>query len=364
MDKLKKAREEINRVDREMAALFVRRMEASREVAAYKREHGLPILDPTREEEVISRNLAFVEDSEMRGYYDEFLRRTMKISRDYQRKLNEGMRVAFCGVLGAFAAIAAGRIFPGATLVPFGDFRSAYRAAKNGDCDCAVLPVENSTAGEVGQVMDLMFSGPLTVNGIYDLSISHHLMALPGAQIENIREVVSHPQALEQCGAYLAEKGWRQVRFENTAMAACHVVEGRDLSIAAIASEETAKLYGLEILARNIHTSGMNTTRFVVLSRAAAREVGTGAEKHSLLTFTVRHEAGALARVIGVIGQYGYNMRCLRSRPMKDLVWQYYFYVEAEGDIDSEKGRRMMAELAPLCDRLRLLGTFRYPANI
>ncbi len=361
MDELKRAREEINEIDGEMAELFLRRMAAVRDVAAYKQARGLPVLDAGREEEVIARGAARVADPTLRAYYIEYLRDMMKVSRHYQHRLAEGMRVAYSGVSGAFAAIAAEKIFPDGVHVSYPNFRAAYDAVTAGDCDVAVLPIENSTAGEVGQVMDMMFSGSLYVNGVYDLSVNHCLMALPGADEESVAEVISHPQALAQCAPYLRDRGYRQRPFENTARAAQFVAESGDKTLAAIASEETAALFGLRILARNINSSGVNTTRFAVLSRVREedpREDG----KHSILMFTVRNEAGALARVIGIIGRYGYNMRCLRSRPMKELAWQYYFYVEAEGDLSGENGRRMMGELAPSCDRLRMLGSFRYPA--
>ena len=196
MDKLIKAREEISSIDREMAALFVRRMNAVRDVSEYKSEHGLPIYDAAREESLLAANAALVENDELRGYYVEFLRDTMKKSRRFQEKLTEGMRVAFCGVEGAFASIAAAKIFRQAARVPYPDFKSAYAAVVEGECDCAVLPIENSTAGEVGQVMDMMFSGSLYVSGIYDLFVSHHLMAVPGTKLSDITEVISHPQAL------------------------------------------------------------------------------------------------------------------------------------------------------------------------
>lgn len=363
MDKLQKAREEINRVDREIAELFCRRMRAVGEVAAYKSEHGLPIFDAAREDEVIRRNAALVDDPTLQEYYVNFLQDTMKVSRAYQRKLTKGLRVAFSGVAGAFASIAAARIFPNAERVPFADFKSAYDAVVSGDCEVAVLPIENSTAGEVGQVLDMMFSGSLYVNGVYDLSITHHLMGIPGTKISEVREVISHPQALMQCAPYIRDHNFASREFENTAAAALYVAEKLDPTVAAIASEETAKLYGLEILDKNINTSNVNTTRFAVLARVPARDAEQHG-RHSILMFTARNEAGSLADAINIIGRYGYNMRCLRSRPMKELLWQYYFYVEIEGNLDSDEGRRMLAEMSAFCDRIRLYGSFRYPAAL
>ncbi len=362
MDQLQKARNEIDRVDREMAELFYRRMKAVEAVADYKQAHGLPVLDAAREDVVVQKNAERFTDDAIRPYYVEFLRDTMKASRHYQKKRLEGMQVAFSGIEGAFASIAAAKIFPDAKRVPYADFASAYAAVENGDCDVAVLPVENSTAGEVGQVIDLMFSGSLVVTGMYGLSITHHLLGKPGARPEDIRTVVSHPQALAQCDSYITAHHFKPTQEVNTAMAARAVAEGDDPTVAAIASEETAALYGLTVLDHNINDIGMNTTRFVVLSRVANLEHETG--KHFILTFTVRNEAGFLAKAVNIIGDFGYNMRCLRSRPMKDLLWQYYFYVELEGDLESENGKQMLEALADYCERLKVLGSFRYPAEL
>ena len=360
MDELQQAREEIDRVDWEMAQLFVRRMRAVEQVANYKQAHGLPVFDGAREDAVIAKNSARVEDEDIRPYYVEFLRDTMKASRHYQRKRLSGMKVAFSGIEGAFASIAAARILPDAERLPCPDFAAAYEAVVTGDADVAVLPIENSTAGEVGQVIDLMFSGSLVVTGIYDLSITHHLLGMPGAKLEDVQTVISHPQALDQCAHFIHEHGMESVRAVNTAIAAKTVMDKQDPSVAAIASEETAKLYGLEVLARTINETGLNTTRFAVLSRSTVTDNSTG--KHFILMFTVRNEAGFLAKAVSVIGEHGFNMRCLRSRPMKDLLWQYYFYVELEGAPESPACHAMLDELSTFCEKLKVLGSFRYPA--
>ena len=145
-------------------------------------------------------------------------------------------------------------------------------------------------------------------------------------------------------------------------MAAKQVAEKGDPAVAAIASVETAGLYGLKVLEHNINETDVNTTRFAVLSRSTSQEDYAG--KHSILLFTVRNEAGFLAKAIQIIGQYGYNMRCLRSRPMKSLLWQYYFYVEVEGDLFSENGKKMLGALGVYCERMKVLGSFRYPADL
>ncbi len=360
MDLLEQAREIINETDRQMAELFVRRMEAAVMVADYKKQNGLPIFDEAREAEVIRRNAEQVADPVVREYYVNFIRNNMKLSRDYQSRIMEGMKAAYCGTEGAFAHIATGKLFPTAKSVPFGNFADAYRAVENGECDVAVLPVENSYNGEVGQVTDLMFSGSLYVNEMFDLAVSHDLLVKPGTKIEEIKTVISHPQALGQCVEQIQKRGWQTQEYPNTALAAKYVSECSDPTVAAIASEEASEVFGLEVLERNLNASRSNTTRFAVFSRSENPHVRGQMGAHFVLVFTVRNEAGSLARAIDVIGHYGFNMRTLRSRPMKELLWQYYFYLEAEGDIHTREGENMMRALSVFCDRLKLVGSYSH----
>ena len=355
---LNEAREIINKVDKEMAELFVERMRAAEMVARHKKEHGLQVFDPVREAEVIRRNSSLIESDELRAYYVNFLEKTMAVSRAYQTKLLEGMRIAYCGTEGAFAHIAARKLFPTAKKIAFGSFDDAYASVVSGECDVAVLPIENSYNGEVGQVTDLLFSGSLYVNAITELAISQDLLGVPGAKLADIKEVVSHPQALGQCKGYIKDHGFVEIEYSNTALAAGYVRDRGDKSVAAIASEEAAEIFGLSVLERNINASRSNTTRFAVLSRSENKHTAQDMRVHTLLLFTVRNEAGALAKAIEIIGKHGFNMRSLRSRPMKELLWQYYFYVEAEGNINTDEGKAMMQELSEYCDRLKSVGTY------
>ena len=355
MDKLEQARRIINETDARMAELFVTRMRAVEEVFAFKKEFGLPVFDPEREDAVIRQNAALVEDEVLKAYYIDYLKQVMAISRAYQYRLQSGLKVAYSGVAGAFAHIAAGRIFPEGNRISCGDFKAAYDAVVEGTCDVAVLPIENSYAGEVGQTLDLIFSGGLFINGIYELEIHQNLLGLPEATVEDIKTVTSHPQALSQCHDYLNMRGFVTEEANNTALAAKRVAEAGDLSLGAIASAETAQIYGLKVIEANVNKSGENTTRFAVLSKVKG---GASSLTSTVLMFTVKHEAGSLAEAIGIIGKYGYNMTALRSRPMKKHSWQYYFYVEIDGTIDTENGSSMLEELGKVCDRLKVAGAF------
>ena len=354
-NKLDEAREIINRVDSEMAKLFLERMKAAETVFEHKKEFGLPIYDAKREETVIENNSALIEDEVIKGYYIDYLKNLMSVSRSYQYRMQNGLKVAYSGVEGAFAHIAAGRIFPESDRISCRDFKAAYNSVADGEADVAVLPIENSYAGEVGQTIDLIFSGSLYINGIYELEIHQNLLGIQGASVDSIKKVISHPQALGQCHEYIKFRGFDAEEASNTAVAAKTVAEMNDKSLGAVASVETAQIYGLKVLEANINKSGENTTRFAVLSKVRAE---SPALSNSVLMFTVKNEAGSLANAISIIGKYGYNMTALRSRPLKKHSWQYYFYIELDGTTDNENGQKMLEELSKVCDKLKIAGTF------
>ncbi len=356
MTELEKARQTINEVDEKMRQLFLERMAASKTVAEYKRLHGIQVCDPQREAEVIAKNSAAFCDEEIKSYYIEFLTSNMEISKQYQHRLLEGMKVAFSGVEGAFANITANKVFPDAMAVGYPDFKSAYNAVVDGECDCVILPIENSFNGDVGQVMDLAFFGPLYINGVYDISVIQNLLAKKGVQIADIKEVISHPQALGQCAEYIKKHGFKMTEAVNTAVAAKIVSDSDRCDIAAIASDEAAEKFGLHKLEAHINQSSNNTTRFAVFSRTA--KAPSKADNHFILLFTVTNEAGSLGKAISIIGENGFNLKALKSRPTKDLIWNYYFFVEGEGNINSSKGKAMLAELKEKCSDLRVIGNF------
>ena len=267
------------------------------------------------------------------------------------------MKIAYSGIEGAFAYIAAKRIFPNEELVSFGDFRSAYEAVENESCDYAVLPIENSYAGEVAQVSDLMFQGSLFLNGVYSLNVIQNLLGLKDAKLEDIQEVISHPQALEQCADFIKLCGFKSQEAINTARAAKNVSELGDKTIAAIASRETAELYGLKILKEGINGKQDNSTRFAILSRDGQKRFSDN-EKTVVIMFTVKDEAGALVKVLNKLSEFGFNMSVIRSRPVKGLAWTYYFYIEAQGEYGSDEWEQMILEMKYRCHTLKVLGRF------
>ena len=360
MNELEEARQGIAEVDKEMAVLFEKRMRLASKVLDYKKGNGLPILDAAQEARVIANNTDNISDPSIQEYYVLFLRDMMKISKAYQGRLMNGMKIAYCGVPGAFAHIAAQTVFPEADIVPYPDFESAYKACETGEADTAVLPVENSFAGDVGGVMDLTFHGSLYINLMLELDVSQNLLGLPGTRPEDIRTVLSHPQALAQCARFITDRGLEAREFSNTAAAAKEVVRLGDKSIGAIASRQTALLYGLEVLEPNINSAVANTTRFAVFSRARNKASLPETDgEHFILVFTVRNEAGALAKILNIIGSHGFNMSSLHSRPVAGPLWNHYFFAELEGGVETENGRDLLRQLETVCDRLKMVGSYK-----
>ncbi|MCR4610458.1 MAG: chorismate mutase [Lachnospiraceae bacterium] len=349
------AREKINSIDSKMAELFEERMRAVSDIAAYKKEKGIPVVDKNREDNLLKTNVDLI-DEEYKDYYVEFLQNTMDVSKQYQRKCIKGARIAYAGIDGAFAQIAASRIFPEAEIVSYRNFAEAYRAVEKGECDNAVLPIENSYVGEVGTVMDIMFGGGLYVNGLYTFQVEQCLLGTKDAKLEDVKKVISHPQALTQCETFIDKLNVEIEEVGNTAVAARQIAKEGDKTLAAIASREAAEIYGLKVLDAGISQDRDNSTRFAVFARNMAAVSEEAKNNHIILMFTVKDEAGALAKAINVIGAYGYNMSAVRSRPNKKLSWSYYFYVEADGDGNRANQERMLHALGATCDKLKIIG--------
>ena len=359
MKDLTTSRESINKIDKEIAKLFEERMNLCKDIAEYKKENSLPIYDANREDSLINNNLNLINDENIKPYYVSFLKSLLNVSKEYQRSLLTGLKISYSGIEGAYGYIAASRMYPNCELISNSNFTQAFKSVENGICDRAVLPIENSFAGDVGEVMDLIFSGSLYINRMYDLEVEHNLMANENVSMEDIKIVVSHPQALAQCSKFIEENNFKTIEEVNTAFAAKRLSDSKDKNMAVIASKETADAYGLKILKESINNSGLNTTRFASFSRVMSNYKNIGASKKNfVIVFTVKNVAGALAKCLDIIGAHGFNMRNLRSRPMKDLMWTYYFFCEIEGDLESDEAKNMFVALNTFCDRLKIVGNY------
>ena len=356
-NELENAREEIRKADAEIIRNFGARMKAAAKVAQFKKEFGLPIEDKEQEKKVIERIASCTADEELRSYAVSLAESLISLSKKYQSALTRGLKVAYNGDVGAFAYIAAKKVLPEGEPVSYDSFEEAYRAVVQGESDVAILPIENSYSGEVGRVIDLMYSGPLFVSGVYSLPVTQNLLGVPGTTLDSIETVVSHPQALKQCEPFIDAHGWNKMTAASTAQAAKQIAEENNIHLASIGSAECAEQFGLEILRHDISKSHENTTKFAVFSKKQTPAVKSGKGKF-ILMFTVDDKAGALVKALNVIGKHGFNMQALRSRPAKEKAWQYYFYTEIEGDETSPEGIKMIEELSGQCDTIKITGHY------
>lgn len=353
MNSLEQARLQIDEIDKEMASLFEKRMKAVEDVVAFKMENHLPIFDSTREQEVIEKNSNYIQNESYREYYCEFIKKVMALSRKYQSRIFNQNVVGYQGTQGAFSHIALKKLFPDYNEKSYKTFKDVFKAVESGEITYGILPFENSYTGEVGEVLDLLYQHNCHITQIFDLKINQNLLGVKGAKLSDIKQVYSHHQALSQCQRYFDMYDFDLIPYPNTALAAQYVSEANDKSKAAVASIETAKLYGLDVLVENINTSSDNTTRFIVISK----KKNESGNRFNLM-FTLAHNAGQLAKVMQIISNYNFNMESIKSRPIHNVPWQYYFYVEIEGNAADQNAIDLLKELKLHCQELKLLGVY------
>ena len=353
MNTLQEAREKINAIDAQMADLFEERMRTVEDVIQYKKEHQMQVLDPTREQAVIERNQKRIRDPRYAASYRQFIEEVMAISRQYQKRVLNEHVVGYGGAKGAFSHIAAMKAFDQAQLRNYPTFEEVFQAVVSGEIAYGVIPFENSYTGEVGDMLDLLLQYDVVITRMYDLKIHQNLLGVKGASLEDVRKVYSHPQGLAQSSLFLQGRGSELVPYGNTALAAKYVAVQQDVSKAAIASIETADLYGLKVLAKNINTSAQNATRFIIISRTPPAD----GNRFSLL-FTVRHETGALMQVMELMARYEMNLESIKSRSLHDQPWAYYFYCEVVGHINSEQATQLLKDMKEVCAMVKVVGIY------
>ena len=374
---LKDYRNQIDAIDDELVRLFVARMNLSAQVANYKKEHNLPIYVPTREREILL-DVAEKAGPDMSTYTRVLYSMLFELSRSYQSKCNCAMTplykqitdsientpklfpqtpiVACQGVEGAYAQIACERIFKNPFIMYFKSFDAIFHAIEQGFCQYGILPIENSTAGSVKKVYDLMIRHNFSVVRTFRLKIDHNLLAKHGASLENITEIYSHEQAINQCSDFL--KNHPKIRIipvENTAVAAEMVSNSDRTDIAAISSHVCEELYGLISLADSIQDKGNNRTRFICISKNL--EIYPGADKTSIM-MVLSHKPGALYKVLARLYTLGINVIKLESRPIPDRDFEFMFYFDLETSIYSEEFVQLMCELDDLCEEFKYLGSY------
>ena len=371
---LQHIREQLDEIDRQVIQSLAARQRIIRQTASLKENTGAPVCDPAREQEILERlrelaRASGLDDEFVQTLFREILDHSVRYQTDrLAGRLDDAppsITVAYQGVDGAFSHQAARRHFSarGAALTcrGYATFRAALEAVVSGEATCALLPVENTTAGSITKVYDLLAETELTLVGEEVLRVEHCLMTAMSVPLSQIRRVISHPQALAQCSQFLEGlPGCEAVPFADTALAAEEVRRDADPAQAAIASREAARRYGLHIVQRDIANQEENYTRFVVAAREPAPCETRVPCKTSLL-FATPHEKGALVRCLKVLDAHGINLTKLESRPRPHRPWEYLFFVDLEGHAEEPSVGAALEELRTQANHLKVFGS--YPAH-
>ncbi|MGL5253742.1 MAG: prephenate dehydratase [Brevinema sp.] len=357
---LEQCREGINACDKIIAETFSKRMEWVHLVAEYKQKNNLPILNTGREKAVLDAISPLISQP-FRSYGERLFLQMMNLSKEYQSQFINMQQshpsndiIGFQGVKGSFSHEALEQYFGlEAKTISYPHFDDLAQAVSEGKCAYGVLPIENSSAGSVSEVYDLLVKHRLSIVGEQVISIRHCLCGIRGSSVKGIRKIYSHPQAISQCGAFLKSLDKAEaIEASNTAAAARIVAEHANPNEAAIASRRAASLYGLEVLQPDIHTTEGNRTRFAIVSASAGSEQ---AGKIST-AFTLHHKPGALYSVLKILEEAGLNMTKLESRPIPERPWEYIFYLDFETPNEPSS---VISALKEVCLSFFMLGIYQ-----
>ena len=371
-------RTQIDSIDKELVELFKKRMNVSADVAEYKRQNGMRVLDASRERALLAK-VSELSGKEFEEYTRVLYATILDLSRSYQhRRLEtskefctlfdnalantqklfpESATVACQGVEGAYSLIAAEKLFKAPSVMFFSSFEKVFTAIEAGMCQYGVLPIENSTAGSVKQVYDLMISKKFKIVRSTRIKIDHNLLANKGATLSGIKEIFSHEQAINQCSEFLFDLGEdvKITKVENTATAARMVAESGRLDVASLSSRSCASEYGLSVLKSAVQNNGNNHTRFICIARDL--EIYPGADRTSLMLVTP-HKPGALYKILSRFNALGINLLKLESTPIPDRDFEFMFYFDLEASVYSEKLPELLAELDEECEEFNYLGSY------
>ncbi len=368
-------RDKIDAIDRQMVQLYEERMDVCRQVAEYKIETGKKVFDRVREEEKIRKVKALTSSEFASRAVEELFEQIMSVSRKLQYQLlaqhgsigrlpfmgidtlQEGKtRVVFQGAEGAYSQAAMMQYF-GEQIESFhvDTFRDAMSAIEEGSADFAVLPIENSTAGIVSDIYDLLVEFENYIVGEQIIKIEHCLLGLPGAKIEDIKTVYSHPQSLMQSARFLNDYDWKQISMQNNAFAAKKVVEDKDGSQAAIASAYAGDIYGLQVLKKGVNQSDTNSTRFIIVTN---QKVFLKDAKKISICFEIPHESGSLYHMLSHFIYNNLNLCKIESRPIEDRNWEYRFFVDFEGNLADGAVKNALRGLRDEARNMKILGNY------
>ena len=370
---LKDYRTQIDAVDDEIVRLFQKRMDIAANIAAFKKENGLPILQTAREREKLA-DVTGKAREDMRSYLRVLYSLLFELSRTYQEKgartplydkienaientprlFPRSATVACQGVEGAYSQLACEKLFVTPNIQYFRNFEGVFSAIEAGFCRYGILPIENSTAGSVNRVYDLMIEHHFSIVRSTRLKIDHCLLAKPDHT--PIKEIFSHEQAINQCAGFLKSLGNVKITCcENTAVAAQTVALSERKDIAALSSRMCAELYGLKVVQSSVQDEGNNHTRFLCISKDT--EIYPGADKTSVMMI-LPHKPGALYKVLARLYALGINLLKLESRPLPDRDFEFMFYLDLETSVYSEEFVQLMCEIGSICEEFKYLGSY------
>nr|WP_319489145.1 prephenate dehydratase [uncultured Caproiciproducens sp.] len=368
---LDEIREEIDGIDTKLLPLFTQRMECAKKVATVKKELGLPVFNGEREQDILERIGG--KAGEYGGEAQILYSNMMDMSRALQYnllgsggELRENIRaagtapektdkIACLGENGSFSHEALSLLYPTAAPQFHQGFAGIFAAVENGNADLGILPVENSSAGSVSEVYDLILKYRFYIVAATTLRVHHCLAAAKKVDTHSIGTAYSHPQALSQCSDYITKNDLHALPCSNTAMAAQMIAQRQEAGIAAICSEHAAKEYKLQILERDIQNSSNNCTRFIVISRRLF--IPDCAQKISLC-FSLLHKTGTLYSVLARFAALGLNLTKIESRPIKDKNFEYDFYLDFTGNVREEQTLNLICSLHDELPRFSFLGNY------
>lgn len=377
MADISEIRKHIDRIDNDILELFKERMDVANEVAAYKGEHKLPVFDRNREHQILVNAAAKVPEDQQ-AYVQVLMSLLMEASRSRQTSslgrsnqvvsnINKAIKespelfprdafVACQGVEGAYSQIATDRLFKHANISYFDTFDGVFRAVDQGFSDYGVLPIENSSAGSVNEVYDLMMQYDFHIVRTCRLKVDHNLLAKPGTKLEDIREIYSHEQAVAQSMGFLQSLPNAQVHVvENTAVASKLVANSERSDVAALASRACAELYGLVPLAQAVQDRDDNYTRFACITKKLT--VYPGADRSSLM-LVVGNEPGTLFKVLAKFYALDINIIKLESRPIPGKDFEFMFYFDVDCPVVAPEFTQLMSTLGNVCEDMRYLGSY------
>ena len=370
MSKLEDSRKHINELDRELAALFEKRMEYVRKIALGKSKDGKNVFDPKREKRVIENALSSIGNTELNDYTIEFFRDIMEVSKKYQQdiipmerpikslSISEGSMAGYQGAAGSYTEQAFRWLY-GEEVAPksYQKLEDLFNAISTGEIDSGVVPYENSSTGGVNAVTDMMRDYDLYIKAETEIRIEHCLLGIHGALLRDVRYAYSHPQGLRQCTGFFNENtGITECSYANTAFAARDVAKWRNPENAAIASKSCAALYGLDIIRENIQDNNRNKTRFIVISAESQPE--DDAVKTSIL-FTSNHTPGALYKALEPFYEDSINITRIESRPNPRRSFEYFFYLDFNGSTADPVIAHALEKARESCGYFRILGSYR-----